>query len=630
MIKYCFGLFFFIIVLFIFFSEVKVSTYYVSPVGDDNNIGSFKSPFKTINSALDHLKEGDSLVLREGTYREKVVINIKNVNISSYPGEYVLVTGCDIIENIGEDFLNKENNVISTLYKFDKKVYQLFVDGEKAELARWPNKEFDMLSLKDWEESVLSRQDNKIIAKFNSSSTYPDDFWKNGYYVGLNSPDKLMSTWLSNGGKIRKSINNTLTLSEVTYGTGKKTGSGNGFGYIINCLNALDAENEWFWDKGNLFIKHSETDENLLIEARTRLYILEINADGVRIDNINFKAGNALVNSSDVRIVGCSFRYLSPFVWNSGNNSDESGAICNWGDYRNGSSGISIFGNNFTLKNSYVANSWFSGIVLWGDSSLIENSIIEDVNWMAKRSAGVNSYGKDNVVRYCSIRNTGAASIEGGNARWINKYAIRNTWEYNLCEDACKLVVDQGFFYVNHQSVDNPKANSIWRYNVLKNNRGPDRGEWSSTSVGLYLDNSSSGYELYNNFILNVKEGVRFNSPGIDDLDLSNKIYNNIFYQVDNYFAPQKKFKRFVKNKSIEFLNNIGVEDENKARIQNLNHNLFGPNSIQILGASNFEDAKNLDFRFKNRSNISVNYNIDPLFQVGANINVHDFSVNSK
>ncbi len=69
-----------------------------------------------------------------------------------------------------------------------------------------------------------------------------------------------------------------------------------------------------------------------------------------------------------------------------------------------------------------------------GNNARIENCVFEDMNWMAKRSAGIFSWGNSNVVRYCTLRNLGGAGIEGGNAHWVGQYAKNNIWEYNDIE----------------------------------------------------------------------------------------------------------------------------------------------------------------------------------------------------
>jgi len=49
-------------------------TYYVSPQGDDANSGTREKPFRTIQHAVDLVEPGDSVYLKDGTYRESVRI----------------------------------------------------------------------------------------------------------------------------------------------------------------------------------------------------------------------------------------------------------------------------------------------------------------------------------------------------------------------------------------------------------------------------------------------------------------------------------------------------------------------------------------------------------------------------
>ncbi|HUU91209.1 MAG TPA: right-handed parallel beta-helix repeat-containing protein, partial [Phycisphaerae bacterium] len=61
-------------------------TYYVSPDGDDANPGTREKPFKTIQHAVDIVEPGDSIYLKDGTYRESVTIRK-----SGRPDAYILL-----------------------------------------------------------------------------------------------------------------------------------------------------------------------------------------------------------------------------------------------------------------------------------------------------------------------------------------------------------------------------------------------------------------------------------------------------------------------------------------------------------------------------------------------------------
>ena len=64
-------LFFLIFTHSYFFSQ----TYYVSPTGNNSNDGSINSPWQTIAFGVSQLSAGNTLYLREGTYRETLTID---------------------------------------------------------------------------------------------------------------------------------------------------------------------------------------------------------------------------------------------------------------------------------------------------------------------------------------------------------------------------------------------------------------------------------------------------------------------------------------------------------------------------------------------------------------------------
>jgi hypothetical protein len=73
--------------------------YYVEPThGDDRNAGAEQAPWKTLAHALRHLKPGDTLVLRGGTYYEKPSFSKsgeegKPITLCAHPGELAIIDG---------------------------------------------------------------------------------------------------------------------------------------------------------------------------------------------------------------------------------------------------------------------------------------------------------------------------------------------------------------------------------------------------------------------------------------------------------------------------------------------------------------------------------------------------------
>jgi hypothetical protein len=66
--------------------------------GDDKNVGSLESPWRTLGHALRQLKPGDTLYLRGGVYYEKPFLSRTGtvdapITIASYPGELAIIDG---------------------------------------------------------------------------------------------------------------------------------------------------------------------------------------------------------------------------------------------------------------------------------------------------------------------------------------------------------------------------------------------------------------------------------------------------------------------------------------------------------------------------------------------------------
>jgi hypothetical protein len=74
------------------------NTYYVTTNGNDNNTGTEESPWLTITKATNTLVAGDTVLIKEGTYNENVLIKNsgspgKIITFTAYPGDSVTIDG---------------------------------------------------------------------------------------------------------------------------------------------------------------------------------------------------------------------------------------------------------------------------------------------------------------------------------------------------------------------------------------------------------------------------------------------------------------------------------------------------------------------------------------------------------
>ena len=88
----------------------QTTRYYVSPEGDDSNSGRTETaPFASLQFAADTLAPGDTLILLEGTYNERVIVQRSGTAenplvIMTKPGDEAIIDGTGIeLSNFGYD-----------------------------------------------------------------------------------------------------------------------------------------------------------------------------------------------------------------------------------------------------------------------------------------------------------------------------------------------------------------------------------------------------------------------------------------------------------------------------------------------------------------------------------------------
>ena len=525
--------------------------------GDDSNPGTKEEPFQTLQHAANEMVSGDVCYIQAGVYRETLVPKSDQLTFRNFENDYVLITGLD--EVIGwTPYQGK-------IWKADFtrpsppgsfKASMVFVSGKRMNWARFPNEDGDMLNNKDTskvEVGADSSNRSQILGTvvFDELPSPAKDAWMGAYFVGLASYN--VAAWFTaNKGIVQESNGNSLVVKDISWNWNNSARNdrflGDGYGYLIGHLQALDTETEWHLQDDTLYLYPPKgTDMNTaLIEARSRTLGLDLSGrTGITIQGINFKAAGVKMDASVNCVLDrCTFRYASSF------SAFHEHA---WGDYKNGDGGLYVSGSHNTVKNCYIGKTWGNGIAMWGDHNTLENSIVEHCNWQAERLANVSCPGDDNIIRGNTVRFGAREGMDLGNDRWIGKYARRALVQYNHVHHLGLLCPDGGLFYVNHQGGRKPLGNTEICYNIWHDYPSADSPR---PHGGIYLDNMSSGYKIHHNVIWNVISGVHMNDISRDNNTHDVYIYHNTLINCEYAVRLNKGQRGSINTRDVIVQNN--------------------------------------------------------------------------
>ena len=84
--------------------------YFVSTTGNDNNPGAYTQPWRSIQKAANELKAGETVLIRDGVYNERIVplnsgLEGNYITYAAYPNEEVIIDGTGVSLPYSEDGL---------------------------------------------------------------------------------------------------------------------------------------------------------------------------------------------------------------------------------------------------------------------------------------------------------------------------------------------------------------------------------------------------------------------------------------------------------------------------------------------------------------------------------------------
>ena len=547
---------------------------FVSLMGNDGNSGTKEAPLNTLAEAKRRVREftkgglGENITVHvdEGNYRVSSLTFDENDSGNddfsvSYvaEGEVVLNGGVtlpyELFEGVDEDVKSALSaEAKDKVLRFDlstlgitRKDYgelcvigshnsgmlydgavlspmwcELFVDGERQTIARYPNNGFLRFegSIREGEgwkstthadiphdEWVKMRNPISDIYKIDeetalraSSWKHANDLWMFGYprhdWADMSTPVV----------KIDKNDCSMETKYVSMFGIMNETQRDDyhngGIYYLYNVLDELDAPGEWYLDRDNavLYIypdKDIRESEIILSLASDPI----INFDGA--ENLSFK-GFRIKGTRGDGIGGNGSKLMIDGI-----------IVSNVSGH-----GVNLCGSDITVKNCEIYNTGRGGIYLNGGdrptlthgNNLAENNYIHDFSKLyTTYQSGIHLLGCGNVARNNEICNTPHQAL----GYCGNEHLI----EYNYIHDCTYHSSDAGAIYAGY---DWAAHGTVIRYNLIEN-----IGAEGYRPDGIYWDDGLSGQTAYGNILVGVEKFSLQLGGGHDNIFERNLIINS-------------------------------------------------------------------------------------------------------
>lgn len=274
-----------------------------------------------------------------------------------------------------------------------------------------------------------------------------------------------------------------------------------GEGAVIGARGALDADDEWYLETtptgATLFVRPAagRDPNHLNIEIRDRMWVIDANASHVVFDTVNVVAGQVRIHGDGNVITNSTMRYGTHFVF-----SEKIGESA---DVELGRNGVFVLGDRNVVRNSEIAHSAGSGMVMRGDGNIVENSLIHDIGYRGTYTSGVLFQGTGSKLLRSTIFRSGRDLLHISECRTCE-------FSFNLLHDSTLLTDDSGAIYAFGRDLAGTTIDHNWIW-------GRTSTEWNVPGIqlGIYLDNGTRNALVHHNVIsgLGDKAGIGTNTP---------------------------------------------------------------------------------------------------------------------
>lgn len=475
------------------------TSYYVSSSeGNDSNAGTSTShPWKSLEKVNSFKPSaGDKILFKRGDEWEGTLV-ISASGTTGNPITYGAYGTGEKPRIYGSQEITGWQLHSGNIYKakVTKNINQLFLDGTKMQVARFPNSGYATIDQVNSSTSFTSKT-------LPSGTNYSNATW-----VGRTEAWALMTK------KVVSSSGSQLTLdSQPTYGLGV----GEGF-ILLNKLEVLDQPGEWSYDPSNQTIYFWTPNGDSPSNYKTRASAYEncisiVNQSNITIENLEARNSSGVAveakSGSNISVLGCLIM----------------GAATH---------GIELYScPNSLVSGNTVKHVSHDGVrVVYSGNSEVSNNTISHIALFSEigisgtkghsNGTGMTCNGDNNIIKNNIISQT---AYHG-----ISFCGLNTIVEYNYLKDICLTIDDgAGIYTFNAGPYSEPESSgSIIRYNIIDHVPGNTEGYTVGRSMGngIYMDARTRDVLIEKNTITNIANiGVPLNGTG--DVKVKN---NTIF-----------------------------------------------------------------------------------------------------
>ncbi|UII78738.1 right-handed parallel beta-helix repeat-containing protein [Flagellimonas sp. CMM7] len=490
----------------------------------DANPGTRDLPFLTVQRAAEVMYPGDVCYIGGGFYAE--TIKFKNSGTKEKPIIFRPLSKEDIVVITGANQIPKDKWEKVSKHIFKAKVTlnldhenQVFINDKTMVEARWPNVGDDLL------KPTLAKMEQGTTPELIVDGQLPQ-YDYTGAKIWVHA-SKYWANWTTsivrNKGK-RLEIINTAPFHEP-----KRHVAAEGAGYyIFSCKDALDAENEWFYDEKTheLFVYREDgklPTEDYAVKMRMTAFDLR-NRSHIHIHGIQLFGATIETNANSISLLFDEIAIKYPY-YSSLAESPSAQA----------KKGVKLQGKNCVLKNSEVAYSSGTGVMLFGENNAVLNCYIHDHDFIGTTASCVELGGKGNIISHCTLTRSGRSVLGFPN---MYQALVQN------CDmsHSGMLTSDLGLTYGNVIE----GGNSEIRFNLMHHN------ESKHFNMGLYYDHGTKNIISHHNIVY----GINRTAFQLNQYAAYHLVYNNTFISKEygfrniwgNKYAPELTGVRIVNN----------------------------------------------------------------------------------